>query len=243
MKLLVIIPAYNEEDSIAKVVESLREVCPAYDLIVVNDGSRDRTAEICRQNGYPMLDLPINLGLAGALGAGMKYAWRLGYDAAVQFDGDGQHRAEHLPEMLEKIEEGYDIVCGSRFLTKKKPFTARMLGSRLISFAIHVTTGQRITDPTSGLRMYSRRVVRQFATEINHSPEPDTVSFLMRRGARATEVEVAMDERLAGESYLNSFNSIKYMLQMGLSILVVQWFRGHSALPPAEKDEPRKERL
>lgn len=156
----------------------------------------------------------------------MKYAHKYNYDAAVQLDGDGQHRPEYLEQMVQKLNEGYDIVCGSRYLTEKKPFSMRMLGSRLISFAIFLTTGQKLTDPTSGYRMYGKRIINEFATQINHSPEPDTISYLIRKGAKATEIQMVMDERIAGSSYLTTLNSAKYMLGMGTSILLVQWFRG-----------------
>ena len=225
MKLLVIIPAYNEEESIVGTVEELRSVCPQYDFVVVNDGSHDGTVRLCREHGYPVLDCVTNLGLTSAVQAGMKYAWRKGYDAAVQFDADGQHRPEYLPTMLEQIEQGVDIVIGSRFVTEKKPVTARMLGSSLISAAIRLTCCQTIKDPTSGLRMYSRRIIRQFATELNIGPEPDTIAYFLKCGASVKEVQVEMRERMAGKSYLTMINSMKYMLQLGLSIIVVQPFR------------------
>jgi len=228
MRLLVIIPAFNEAENLVPVVENLKSTCPAYDFVVVNDGSSDGTPALCRRHGYPLLDLPVNLGLADAVGTGMKYAYKHGYDAAVQFDADGQHLPQYLPPMLKKIAAGYDIVLGSRFVEKKKPMSLRMVGSRLISWSIRLTTGQSLTDPTSGLRMYSRRIVREFATQINHEPEPDTISYLIRKGAKAAEVQVEMAERTAGESYLGSINSVKYMLRMGVSIVLVQWFRGGS---------------
>ena len=132
-EVLVIIPAYNEEANIGRVAEGLVRDHPELDFVVVNDGSADRTAEICRENGYCLLDLPVNLGLAGAFQAGMKYADRKGYRFAVQFDGDGQHRAEFIAPMREKMEEGYNIVIASRFVTEKKPHSLRMLGSRIIA--------------------------------------------------------------------------------------------------------------
>lgn len=238
MRLLVILPAYNEGENIEKVVENLTISCPQYDYIIVNDGSSDSTAQICRENGFPLLDLSVNLGLSGAVGAGMKYAWKNGYDAAVQLDADGQHRPEYLSQMLSEIETGKDIVIGSRFLNDKKPLSLRMMGSRLISMAILLTTGQKITDPTSGLRMYSSRIVREFACEINHSPEPDTISYLIRKGARAKEIPVKMDERTAGKSYLNTVSSMKYMLGIGISIILVQWFRG-GTLTEAKEEEKK----
>ncbi|MGM9549709.1 MAG: glycosyltransferase family 2 protein [Faecousia sp.] len=225
MRLLVIIPAYNEEESILSTVSELRRVCPEYDYLVVNDGSVDATAAVCRQNGLHLLNLPVNLGLAGAVQAGMKYAFAHHYDAAVQFDADGQHRPEYLPRMLEKIQEGYDIVIGSRFVEKKKPRSARMFGSALISFAIFLTTGRWLGDPTSGMRMFSARIIGLFASQLNIEPEPDTIAYLIQSGANTVEVQVEMRERVAGQSYLNPIRSAAYMVQMGVSILFFQKFR------------------
>ncbi len=226
MKTLVIIPAYNEASNIVRVIEHLKDVAPNFDFVIINDGSKDKTAQICKDNSYNLIDLPVNLGLAGAVQAGMQYALTSGYDAALQFDADGQHKAEYIEDMAKKLCEGYHIVIGSRFVTTKKPFSLRMIGSFLISFAIRITTGKKLTDPTSGMRMYNREMIEQLALEINHTPEPDTVSYLIKRGAKVVEVPVEMDERIAGESYLNLSRSIFYMLRMALSIMLVQPFRG-----------------
>lgn len=223
--LMIVIPAYNEAANIRRVVDHLTENFPDYDYVVVNDGSRDETAKICREAGYHLIDLPVNLGLAGAFQAGMRYARDNGYRYAVQMDGDGQHRPEYLARMRQKMEEGYDIVIGSRFLTKKKPFTMRMIGSRMIQLAIRMTTGRNISDPTSGQRMFSRRVIGILADGVNVGPEPDTVSYLMRTGCRVAEVQVEMDERRGGVSYLTPVKSALYMAKMLASILVIQHFR------------------
>ena len=225
MKCLVIIPAYNEEENIVRVVENLKNNYPMYDYIVINDGSSDSTAKICRKNGYELVDLPVNLGLAGAFQTGLKYAYRNGYDYAIQFDADGQHRPEFIGPMLDKIQEGYDIVIGSRFVTEKKPHSLRMLGSNLISMAMKLTTGRRVKDPTSGMRMFNKKMIAEFALNMNYGPEPDTVSYLLKQGATIAEVQVEMDERIAGESYLNLTKSMTYMLRMLLSILLIQNFR------------------
>ena len=225
MKCLVIIPAYNEEENIVRVVENLKNNYPMYDYIVINDGSAYGTARICRERGYELLDLPVNLGLAGAFQTGLKYAYRKGYDYAIQFDADGQHRPEFIGPMLEKIREGYDIVIGSRFVTEKKPHSMRMLGSNLISAAMKLTTGRRVKDPTSGLRMFNKKMIAEFALNLNYGPEPDTVSYLLKQGATIAEVQVEMDERIAGESYLNMTKAMMYMLRMLLSILFIQNFR------------------
>ena len=224
-EVLVIIPAYNEEANIGRVAEGLVRDHPELDFVVVNDGSADRTAEICRENGYCLLDLPVNLGLAGAFQAGMKYADRKGYRFAVQFDGDGQHRAEFIAPMREKMEEGYNIVIASRFVTEKKPCSLRMLGSRIIAAAIRLSSGVSLKDPTSGMRMYDRRMIHLFANQINYPPEPDTVSWLVKNGAKVAEVQAYMDERTAGVSYLTPMNAIRYMTRTLISILFIQSFR------------------
>ena len=224
-KLLIVIPAYNEEGNIVQVVNELVAHYPQYDYVVVNDGSRDRTAALCRQNGFRLIDLPVNLGLAGAFQTGLRYAAENGYDCALQFDADGQHKPEYIQPMLEELESGADIVIGSRFLTVKKPKSLRMLGSYLISWAIRLTTGQAICDPTSGMRMFNRRMVEEFALNLNYGPEPDTISYLIKNGAVVREIQVQMGERLTGTSYLNLTRSVQYMLKMGLSILLIQWFR------------------
>ncbi|MEH2960289.1 glycosyltransferase family 2 protein [Candidatus Merdisoma sp. JLR.KK006] len=225
MKCLVIIPAYNEEDNIVRVIEKLKENYSAYDYIVINDGSSDNTAGLCRKMGYELVDLPVNLGLAGAFQTGLKYAYRKGYDYAIQFDADGQHRPEFIGSMLDKIQEGYDIVIGSRFVTEKKPHSMRMLGSNLISLATRLTTGRKVKDPTSGMRMFNKKMIAEFALNLNYGPEPDTISYLLKQGATIAEVQVEMDERIAGESYLNLSRSVMYMLRMLLSILFIQNFR------------------
>ena len=201
-KVLIVIPAYNEEANIEHVVRELEEKYPQFDYIVVNDGSRDRTAAICREQGFSLLDLPVNLGLAGCFQAGMKYAYYKGYEYAIQFDGDGQHRPEFIEPMRKKMEEGYEIVIGSRFVNAKKDWSMRMVGSRLIEAAIRLTTGVTVNDPTSGMRMFNREMIREFALNLNYGPEPDTVSYLLKQGAKIAEVPVHIAERAGGEREL-----------------------------------------
>lgn len=225
MKALLIIPAYNEAENLERVVGNIIENYPQYDYVVVNDGSRDATPDICRKNGYRFLDLPINLGLAGAFQAGIKYALKNDYDCAIQFDADGQHRPEYLDSLVAALDD-CDIVIGSRFVTEEKPKSLRMFGSNLISSMIKTTTGKRINDPTSGMRCYGRDAIKFLATGPNLGPEPDTLSYLIKKhGARVKEVQVTMDERIAGESYLNLRTSASYMTRMALSVLLIQYFR------------------
>ncbi len=222
---LVIIPAFNEEKNIEAVVCKLRSEHPELDYIIVNDGSFDRTAEICEANHFRTMNLSVNLGLAGAFRAGMRYADRKGYSFAVQFDGDGQHRAEYISLMRQKMLEGYDIVIASRFVTERKPRTARMLGSRLICGAIRLASGATLRDPTSGMRMYNRRMIRLFSSHINYPPEPDTLSGLIQNGANVAEIQAVMDLRTAGVSYLTPLTAANYMVRTLLSILLIQSFR------------------
>ena len=226
MKLLIIIPAYNEEGSISNVVQELKSIVPQYDYLVINDGSKDMTARICKEKEYNLLDLPVNLGLSGAFQSGMRYAHENGYDAVIQIDGDGQHDPRFIEKMMREVEDDTcDLVIGSRFVTETRPRNLRMLGSMLIESLIHLTTGKKISDPTSGMRLFGPKVIGNFATEMNYGPEPDTVCYLIRNGIRVKEVQVQMRERTTGVSYLNFTRSMVYMIHMCMSILFIQWFR------------------
>jgi glycosyltransferase involved in cell wall biosynthesis len=225
MKLLLIIPAYNEEDNIVGVVESIVRDYPEFDYVVINDGSTDHTSRRCHKNQFNIVDLPVNLGLAGAFQTGLRYAYSHGYDCAIQFDADGQHKPEYIKLMLSELEKGYDVVIGSRFVEQKKPCSLRMMGSFLISGAIKLTTGKKIYDPTSGMRMLNKEMIKEFAMNLNYGPEPDTISYLLKQGARISEVQVQMQDRVNGTSYLTITKSALYMLRMLLSILIIQNFR------------------
>lgn len=226
-KTLVIIPAYNEEESIVSTVDELTATIPGIFYIIVNDGSSDRTAELCLEHGYRFINHPVNLGLTGAFETGMKYAARHGFDRAIQFDADGQHMPDCIGLLERKMDEtGADIVIGSRFVSEKKPQSMRMIGSNLISAIIRVTTGTCINDPTSGMRLYNRRIIEEFDHRGDLSPEPDTMAFLIKRkNAKVVECQVKMRERMAGESYLTFSKSIAYMVNAFTSILFAQWFR------------------
>lgn len=224
MKLLVVIPAYNEEASLVSTVREMQKKAPEAEFVVVNDGSGDRTAEICRENRYPLLDLPTNLGLTGAFQTGMRYAWEQGYDAVMQLDADGQHDPAFIHPMAEMMEkEGLNLVLGSRFLEKKRPHSLRMAGNALIESALMLTTGKRVTDPTCGMRLYGRRVMEHMAFSPVARPEPDTLAFLIRSGAKTGECPVSIRDRQAGESYLSLGRSFRYMAQMGMNIFILQW--------------------
>ncbi|MCI7396310.1 MAG: glycosyltransferase family 2 protein [Erysipelatoclostridium ramosum] len=225
MKTLVVIPAYNEALNIEKTVHDLEVNAPDVDYVVVNDGSKDNTLEVLKKNHFNYIDGFCNLGLFGAVQTGFKLALKEDYDVVIQFDGDGQHSAKYIEPLVKEIEKGNSIVIGSRFVDEKKPFTARMIGSRFIAGAIKLVTGKTITDPTSGFRAYDKACIKDYALEMNNPPEPDTLVYMLRKQRKIKEIQVQMSEREFGESYLNLVNTIKYMSRMMVSIFLIQPFR------------------
>lgn len=223
MKLLIIIPAYNEAENLQSVIERLRSTCPQYDYIIVNDGSTDETQELCEKNHYPVIRHPVNQGLAQTVRTGMKYALVNGYDAAMQFDADGQHLPEYIDGMVQVMTETHcDIVIASRFYDEKMPFRMRTVGGKMISAAIRQTADKNLTDPTSGMRLFKRNILRAFAENNFLTPEPDTMAYLIRMGADVREIQVKMEERKYGQSYLSPINATKYMIRILLSIFLFQ---------------------
>lgn len=224
MKKLVIIPAYNECGSIQKAVDDIREHAPGFDYVVVNDCSTDNTLDICRENNLNYVNLSVNLGIGGAVQTGYLYACRNGYDVAVQFDGDGQHNAAYLEMMAEKLQEtSSDMVIGSRFIEKEgfQSSGLRRVGIRYFSALIRLITGKRVTDPTSGMRMVNRDVMRIYAASYPKDyPEPESVTAILRMGKKVTEVPVVMKEREEGTSSIGGFRSVYYMIKVTLAILM-----------------------
>lgn len=225
MRTLVVIPAYNEALNIEKTVKDIQQNAPNVDYVVVNDGSKDNTLEVIQKNNFNHIDGFCNLGLFGAVQTGFKLAMKENYDVVIQFDGDGQHSAKYIDVMVKEIENGNDIVIGSRFVSEKKPFTARMIGSRLIASAIKIVTGKKVMDPTSGFRAYGKACIKDYALDMNNPPEPDTLVYMYRKNRKIKEIQVEMSEREFGESYLNLVNTIKYMSRMMVSIFLIQPFR------------------
>lgn len=221
MKVLIIIPAYNEALNIEKTIKDVTENTN-YDYVIINDCSKDNTEEICKKNNFNMLSLPVNYGLTSGIQLGMKYAYQNGYDIAIQFDGDGQHEAKYLKELVESIENGFNIAIGSRFVTEKKPFSMRMFGSNLLTAAIKLTTGKTIKDPTSGMRAYDKKVIEEFVKNPSLTPEPDTLVYILKKRMKIEEVQVKMREREFGESYLNPLKSMEYMINMFFSIIFIR---------------------
>lgn len=191
----------------------------------MNDGSLDRTSQLCKEGHYHLLSLPLNLGLSGAFRTGMKFAYRNGYDCAIQFDADGQHDPAYIPVMLERMQQtNADIVIGSRYVEDRRNFALRAAGNQLINAFIRLTTGANIADSTSGMRLYNRRIIRFYSQYINFDPEPDTIAYLIRCGARVEEVQVRMRARLGGQSYFHLSSIARYMTRVCGSILFMQWF-------------------
>lgn len=224
MKKLIIIPAYNEESNIEKTVESILRDSKGFDYVIINDCSTDRTKQICEENGYNIVNLPINLGIGGAVQTGYKYAVRNGYDMAVQVDGDGQHDPKFLEEMAEYLEEhNLDMVIGSRFIEKQgfQSSGLRRIGIRFFTYLIKTLTGETITDPTSGLRMIGRDVLQIFAADYPKDyPEPESVVAILRRRMKVKEIPVVMREREGGVSSISMKKSVYYMVKVTLAIII-----------------------
>ena len=215
MKVLIIIPAYNEELNIEATVKDVTNNTN-YDYVIVNDGSKDKTKEICEKNNFNLISLPVNYGLTSAIQVGMKYAKENDYDIAIQFDGDGQHQAKELKKLVEGVTEGADIVIGSRFVTEHKPKTMRMLGSNIIQFAIKLVT--------AGMRAYDKAAIEELVSNPGLSPEPDTIVYMLKKKKQIKEVQVEMQERKFGESYLKPLKAMKYMINMFCSIVFIRSF-------------------
>lgn len=224
MKKLVIIPAYNESESILDTVKDIKENAPEFDYVVINDCSKDDTLEICRKNQINVLNLPINLGIGGAVQTGYLYAYNNGYDVAVQFDGDGQHDASYLDKMaLVLAQENADMVIGSRFIEKQgfQSSGIRRVGIRYFAFLTKLLFGKRITDATSGMRMCNRKVIELFVKDYPRDyPEPETVCRLLRKKCKVVELPVIMRERSAGVSSISMKKSIYYMIKVSLAIFI-----------------------
>jgi glycosyltransferase involved in cell wall biosynthesis len=225
VKYLAVVPAYNEETTVSAVVTGLREHAPAFDVVVVDDGSTDATGSEARAAGARVLRLPFNLGIGGCVQAGFRYALEQGYDYMVQVDGDGQHDAAEIARLLASMEadQTADMVCGSRFL-KNNGYPApisRRTGIHIFAFILSRIVGQRISDPTSGFRLYNRRAISLFARDYPHDyPEVEAVLMLHFHRLRMREVPVRMYERGGGVSSISSGKSAYYMIKVLLAIFI-----------------------
>lgn len=226
MKKLVIIPAFNEEGNLEKTIEDIKENAPGFDYVIINDCSTDGTLEMCRKHGYSYLNLPVNLGIGGAVQTGYRYAYFHGYDIAVQFDGDGQHSARYLEEMVRLMgETKSDMVIGSRFIEKEgfQSSVLRRMGIRYFTVLIKILTGQTITDPTSGMRMINRKLLKKFTEDYPKDyPEPESVVTVLAEKHKVTEMPVVMNEREEGVSSISLRKSVYYMIKVSFAILIAR---------------------
>ena len=226
-KLLVIIPAFNEAKNISNTVNSIKSLESEYcliDYIVINDCSTDNTEEVCVQNNFNHINLPLNLGIGGAVQTGYKYALYNNYDYAIQFDGDGQHDVNYIEKLISELEKGVDLVIGSRYINEVSEFKStkiRRVGKSILSFLIKMFTGKKVTDPTSGFRGCNRKIIELFANSypIDY-PEPDTIAYVLKKGYKVFEVPVKMNERINGSSSINAIKSIYYMIKVSLAIII-----------------------
>jgi glycosyltransferase involved in cell wall biosynthesis len=222
-KTLIIVPAYNEEGSISRVVTNIREHVPSADILVVNDGSKDRTARKARESGAMVINLPYNMGIGGAVQSGFLFAKEKGYHVAVQVDGDGQHPARDIPRLVASLDDGADVSIGSRFVqaTGYRPPLIRALGIRIFSFLVSLIVGRRVYDTTSGFRAINRKAILLLTESYPHDyPEVEALITLHRHGLRFVEVPVEMNRRQEGKSSISAAAAVYYMLKVTLAILV-----------------------
>ena len=224
MKKIVIIPAYNEISNIRTTVQDILDHAPGFDYVIINDCSQDGTMRFCTEQGMNIINLPVNLGIGGAVQTGYLYAWRNGYDVAVQFDGDGQHDASYLGEMADFLQaQQADMVIGSRYI-KKEGFQSsgiRQFGIRYFSALIKLLTSKRVTDPTSGMRMVNRDVMKIYSEDYPVDyPEPESVVTILRMGKKVSEIPVIMRERQGGVSSISPRKAVYYMIKVTLAILM-----------------------
>lgn len=224
MKALVIVPAYNESESIEKVVESLQNLGDGIDYLVVNDCSTDHEEEVLRNISANHIVLPVNLGIGGAVQAGYQYAVEHDYDVAIQMDGDGQHDPAYLSKLIEQVACGEaDMAIGSRFITKEgfQSSGLRRTGITMLSTLIRLVCGVKIYDVTSGFRATNRSMIKVFADDYAQDfPEPEAIVTCVMHGGKVKEVPVIMREREAGESSIHSFKSIYYMIKVSLAVIM-----------------------
>lgn len=224
MKAIVIVPAYNEQDNIRDTLKDLRENGAGADILVMNDCSTDRTEKILQEEGVNYLSFPVNLGIGGGVQAGYQYARDNGYEIAIQFDGDGQHEAKYLKDLMAPLVNGEaDIAIGSRFVEHEgfQSSEARRLGIGILSRLIRMLSGVKVLDVTSGMRAVNRRFIEEYAEHYAQDyPEPEALLYAGLRKARIREVPVQMRERTGGKSSINAFRSVYYMIKVSLALII-----------------------
>jgi glycosyltransferase involved in cell wall biosynthesis len=229
LRRIAIVPAYNEEDSVGRVLDELRAFDPGLEVVVVDDGSTDRTADTARARGAHVVRLPFNLGIGGAVQTGFRYAWEHGFEIAVRVDGDGQHDPRELGAVLEPVlADEADIAVGSRFSGRNgyRSSRSRRIGIRLLAWCVSALTRQRITDPTSGFQAANRLGIRLFAADYPHDyPEAEATVMVFKHRLRLQEVPVATRARETGRSSITALRSVYYMVKVLLAIFVALFRR------------------
>jgi glycosyltransferase involved in cell wall biosynthesis len=229
LKRVAIVPAFNEEQAVARVIEELRGFDPGLEVVVIDDGSTDRTTEAARACGASVVRLPFNLGIGGAVQTGFRYAWEHGFDVAVRVDGDGQHDPAELGAILEPVLAAEaDIAVGSRFIGGDgyRSSRSRRIGIRLLAWIVSALTRQKISDPTSGFQAANRLGIRLFAADYPHDyPEAEATVMVFKHRLRMTEVPVAMRARESGQSSITAVRSVYYMVKVVLAIFVALFRR------------------
>lgn len=226
VRTIAIVPAYNEEGAIGRVVDEIRAFDASFDVVVVDDGSRDRTALVARAHGAAVVSLPFNLGIGSAVQTGFRYALGEGYERAVRLDGDGQHDPAELPQLLDVLDtDQADIVVGSRFAGSTdgghRPASHRRAGIVFFAKLVSMLTRQRVTDTTSGFQALNRRGIELFADDYpNDYPEVEAIVLVFKHRLRLVEVPVKMREREHGKSSITFLRSVYYMLKVTLALLM-----------------------
>jgi glycosyltransferase involved in cell wall biosynthesis len=237
VRKIAIVPAYNEALNIGRVVDELRAFDSGLDVVVISDGSADRTAEVAAEHGAHVIRLPFNLGIGGAVQTGFRYAWESGYDLAVRCDGDGQHDPAELPKVIAPVLAGEaDICVGSRFTGADgyRSSMTRRVGIRLLALVVSAIARQRVTDTTSGFQALNRRVLGLFAGDYpNDYPEVEGMIMTIRHRLRLREVPVTMREREHGRSSITALRSIYYMVKVFTALFVGLFRRPASPLEDA----------
>jgi len=223
-KSIAVVPAYNEQESIGILIEEMKKAVPGLAIVVVSDGSVDRTVEVARDAGARVLDLPCNLGVGGAVQAGFRYAYEQGYEYAIRCDGDGQHPPSEIPNLIEGMKRfNVDMIIGSRHLSDKvyKNTLVRKCGIKCLSAFLSLICRRTVTDPTSGFQMLSRSLLYLFSKSYPHDyPEPEALALMRRQGYDYAEVPACFRERMAGESTIRSWGTLYYVIKVFIALII-----------------------
>jgi glycosyltransferase involved in cell wall biosynthesis len=223
MKILLVIPAYNESENLPKLIDKIRSEASGCDILIINDCSTDDTESIANDRNCRIISLPINLGIGGAVQTGFKYAREHDFDVVIQLDGDGQHNPEYLPEMIRKIQDGFNVCIGSRFIDNKgyQSTNIRRIGIKFFRLLLKVLTGHSFTDPTSGFRAFDKQAIEYFSAFYPADyAEPESIIMLIKQKMTIAEIPVIMNERECGRSSIRTVDSFHYAIKVTLAICI-----------------------